>query len=184
MSVSNAMEAVLSKLRHELATVLPPEQIGFCSPAEVEDNISLGLFLYGVERDGRANVESFMADANMRIGPPLPVALHLLITSYLGKRSGLIEDYRLLEMVMAALSDGAKLTVRSLLQPSRYELPSILLAAVEPDEMSKIWQFPNVPYRLSLCYVVRPVLVPSQLVASVSRVGATDFDTAESEPNR
>jgi hypothetical protein len=179
MTVSNAMNAVLAKLRHDFAAVLQPDQIGFCSPAEVEDSINLGLFLYGIERDGMASTSSFMADANMRIGPPLPVALHLLITSYLGKRSGLVEDYRLLEMVMASLDDGAKLTMRSSLQPSRYELPSIILVAVEPDEMSKIWQFPNVPYRLSLCYTVRPVLVPSQIAAPVSRVGATDFGTNE-----
>jgi hypothetical protein len=182
MSVSIAMEGLLSRLRSDLRSLHDSEHIGVCSPAEVPDQIHLGLYLCRICRDGIARSNRFMAGDNLLVGEPLPLSLEILITAYTGRRSGLVEDYRLLDLVLASLHDGARIDYKSELQPDTYPLPHIRLLDTDADQMSKIWQFPNVPYRLSLCYELRPVYVPSDIAVEVTRVKSADIRTNDIEP--
>jgi hypothetical protein len=173
------MEGLLLRLRKDLVGLHGPEHIGICSPADVPDQIHLGLHLYQVRYDGMAQVGSFMKDERLLASAPLPLALDVLITAYTGRRSGLLEDYRLLDLVLASLHDGARIDYQSELQPSLQPLPHIHLLDVDPDQMSKLWQFPNVPYRLSLCYEMRPVYVPSNIAVVVARVKDTELRASD-----
>jgi hypothetical protein len=181
MSVSIAMEGLLLRLRTDLGVLHSPEHIDICSPAEVADQIHLGLYLYRVRRDGMAQASKFMADEKMLASAPLPLSLDVLITAYTGRRSGLAEDYRLLDLVLASLHDGARIDYRSEIQPDIHPLPHIHLVDADADQMSKIWQFPNVPYRLSLCYELRPVYVPSTIAVKITRVKGAEIHASDME---
>jgi hypothetical protein len=182
MSISFAMEGLLLRLRKDLGSLHSPEHIDICSPAEVPDQIHLGLYLYRVRRDGMAQADHFVADEKLLVSAPLPLSLDILITAYTSRRSGLAEDYRLLDLVLASLHDGARIDYNSEIQPDIHPLPHIHLVDADADQMSKIWQFPNAPYRLSLCYELRPVYVPSNIAVEIARVKGAEIRASDIDP--
>lgn len=178
--ISAATDAILSALKNWMPPLLQAGQIGFCSPDSAGDSYLLGLYPYSVLRDMRYQMTSPMRiDGNISQSAPLCVEFCFMVTSYAGKKSGLPDDFKLIERVLQLWPDSSALSLTTALQPSHIPAPRIELLTIDPDMASKIWQFPGVPYRLSLFYKCSPVAVPSQKQTVIARVGSVDYTAKE-----
>ena len=73
----------------------------------------------------------------------------------------LFHDYPILDKTL--LSDD-------LVNSGNHEL-KILLDEITIDDLNKIWSlFPNKPYRLSISYMITPLMIPSSIERAISRV--------------
>lgn len=178
--ISTATDTLLNTIKSWMPPLLQPGQIGFCSPADAGDEYLLGLYIYSVLRDMRYQMTSPMRmDNNISQSAPFCVEFCFMATSYAGKKSGLPDDYKVMERVLQLWPDLSVLSLTTALQPSYIPAPRIELLTVDPDMASKIWQFPGVPYRLSLFYKCSPVAIPSQKQTVTARIGSVDYTTKE-----
>jgi hypothetical protein len=87
----------------------------------------------------------------------------------------LLDDYKLLERVAQLWHDHGELPLITPAQPSQAVAPRFELLSPDADEISKIWQFPSVPYALSLFYRLGPVAIPSGVEITRAPVGDVDY---------
>jgi hypothetical protein len=168
-SVSNKMRNMLSEFLK-----IREEDILMDSPGELEPipDGGLSLFLYKLSENPSLKNRDFIQDryANpLRLrGPPLALDLFYLIIPFGNSESRQI----ILEKVMQLFHDfpilDKSLLSDDLVNSGNHEL-KILLNEITIDDLNKLWSlFPNKPYRLSISYMVTPLMIPS------SRI--TDFD--------
>ena len=180
MSIADASTAMLNLLKKEMPPMISPEQIGLCSPADAGDNFLLGLFIYGVARDNKFQMnKNITIDSNISQMPPVCVEISFMITPYIGKKSGLAEDYKLLDRVLQLWHDNAAIPYNSQLQPLYVPAPRVELLSPDTDTINKIWQFPGIAYRTSLFYKVAPIAVASTKQVVKSRVLDRELHTDE-----
>jgi hypothetical protein len=180
MSISMTMEAFINRLKISVPPLIPAEQVGLCTPADANENFMLGACIYSIGYDENLQITGGVRiDASTMQPPPFAVRMNVLVTSYIGKRSGLAEDYKLIERVMQAMGDDSKLPIMTLYQPGVAVAPRVSLVRTDSHEMSKIWQYPNDPYRLSLVYDIRPVVIPSTRFTHTEPVGDVDYGSGE-----
>jgi hypothetical protein len=101
--------------------------------------------------------------------PPLALDLLYLLTPYasdqpsahhaLGDAMRILHDNAILEG--PELSDSLRLAVDQL---------AIVLVPMEIEDLTRIWNALQSPYRLSVCYQIRILLVESQITVTPSRV--------------
>ncbi|MDR2356328.1 MAG: DUF4255 domain-containing protein [Clostridiales Family XIII bacterium] len=181
MSISIAADAIIRVLKAEMPPLVKAEQIGLCSPADAGDRFLLGVFIHAAARDTRTQAMGNMrVDASTSVKGPLITELHLIVTSYAGKKSGLLDDYKILERVAQLWHDHSELPMNTQVQPSRVVTPKFELQNPDADEISKIWQFPGVPYSLSLFYRLAPVAIPSGVQITKAPVGDVDYKAGDS----
>lgn len=171
MSVADVSAAILEVLKREMPPLIVPEQIGFCSPADAGDSFLLGLFLYNISRDNKFQMnKSITVDSGISQMPPVCVEASFIVTPYIGRKSGLADDYKLLDRVLQIWHDNAAIPFQSPLQPQYVASPRVELLSPDADAVSKIWQFPGVPYRASLFYKAAPIAIASAKQAVTPRV--------------
>jgi hypothetical protein len=112
--------------------------------------------------------------------PPLCMELCFMVTSYISKKSGLADDYKILERTAQIFGDTSELAYTSTLQPSVLPCPRIELLSLDVDTINKIWQFQGGAYILSLFYKCSPIAVPSLKFTPAARVGSVDYSTTDS----
>lgn len=174
--MSSAVDAIINLLRAGMPPLLKPEQIGLCLP-DNSDKYLLGAFVYAVTRDPKTvSGGSVRVDSSMTAKNPLCAELRVVITSYVGKKSGLADDYKLLERVMQIWHDRSELPVDTPFQPSHIVRPRMELLNLDADEISKIWQFSSAPYTLSLFYKLAPVVITSGGQHITAPVGSIGFN--------
>lgn len=179
--ISDAADAVVKVLKARMPPLLKPEQIGLCTP-DSTDKYALGVFAYAITRDPKAQMNGrIRVDASASVKAPLVAEVRLAITSYAGKKSGLADDYKLLERVMQLWHDYGELPVKNALQPSLVAAPRMRLLDLDADEISKIWQFPGTSYTLSLFYSLSPVAIPSHIRTTAAAVSSIDYTGDENE---
>ncbi|MDR1668768.1 MAG: DUF4255 domain-containing protein [Oscillospiraceae bacterium] len=176
--VTDVMRAVLGLLRDSLPPLLQPGQIGFRSPADADETCLLGLFPYRLVKDIRYQLSDSLRVDGGKEAPPLCACVHLMVTSYAGKKSGLEDDYKVLERVMQLWSDVCEVPFTGAMQPSVVPPPRLELLSHDEDTVSKIWQFSGTPYRLSLFYQCAPIALPSLRFKSVPRIGEARYEAA------
>jgi hypothetical protein len=101
--------------------------------------------------------------------PPLALDLLYLLTPFasdqpsahhaLGDAMRILHDHAILEG--PELSDSLRLTVEQL---------AVVLVPMQIEDLTRVWNALQSPYRLSVCYQVRIVLVESQITVTPSRV--------------
>lgn len=173
--LSDVTDALINTLRAGMPPLLQPGQIGLRSPAETSEGCLLGLHPYSLHKDTR-----FQMTGGLRVdggiqSPPFCAELHFFVTSYAGKKSGLTEDYKILERVMQIWPDISELFISNALQPAYVPVPRIEFLSLDADAVSKIWNFSSEPYRLSLFYKCAPVVIPSLVHTPTARVGGVDY---------
>jgi Pvc16 N-terminal domain len=154
------------------------EDILMDSPGELEPipDTGLSLFLYKLSENPPLKNQDFVQDryANpVRFrNPPLALDLFYLIIPFGNSESRQI----LLEKVMQLFHDfpilDKSLLSDDLVNSGNHEL-KILLNEITIDDLNKIWSlFPNKSYRLSISYMVTPLMIPSSRVTerAISRV--------------
>lgn len=155
------------------------DHIGLCSPDNHGD-IRLGIYLYDVSENEEMVVPG-MVDTGVRTQtyPSSYLTLGYMITAY--SESDLkfraAEEQRILGRVVQTLRDNsvfAEGTLEGSQVPVRIELQRI-----KSYEKLRLWNFPNVPYKLSLFYRVYPVEIRSARTREITRVREVEFAVRE-----
>jgi uncharacterized protein DUF4255 len=175
---SSLIFSVSNKLRNMLSEFLKirEEDILMDSPGELEPipDDGLSLFLYKLSENPSLKNQDFVQDRyvnSVRLrNPPLALDLFYLIIPFgnsetrqiiLEKVMQLFYDYPILDKSL--LSDD-------LVNSGNHEL-KILFNEITIDDLNKIWSlFPNKPYRLSISYMITPLMIPSSIERAISRV--------------
>jgi hypothetical protein len=162
--IVDAGAALLGLLREHMCPepVESQEHIDLCHPADATD-ISLGVYLYDIQENGE-NRQTDMISAgltHLRF-PPLSLNLHYLLTAY-------VSPHILMPRAMQVLYDHAVLN----LFPE--ETLYIHLLNISAKEKLRLWHFPNIPYRLSMCYSLGPVFLESARLVQTPRVLSSEF---------
>ncbi len=146
-----------------------PELIELCSPAETGD-FRLTLYLYSVKENGEFRNSGLVRNSE------LSLSLFYLMTAYSAAeiKSRAYEENYMLGKAMQVMDNHGIVKGSALLGTlaENAETVKINFHPLSTDEMSKLWIFPNVPYKLSVAYMVGPVTLDSTagLGNGVSRV--------------
>jgi hypothetical protein len=138
-------------------------QISLESPYDLRENdaVRLSIYLYRVVEDPHLkNQFPVRGNGDRFRKPPLTLDLCYLVTPLVGPPR---EQQIVLGKVMQVLYDRAILQGSDLvgsLTDSTEEL-RVILNPVTLEETTRVWQALEMSYRLSVCYVVRVVLVDS-----------------------
>lgn len=154
-AIADAGASIIELLRDTMTPepIPSPDMIGLCSPSETGD-LQLGLYLYGIKES-----REYRNDG----GPVLALNLFYLLTAYSNadiQQRSYDENY-ILGAAMQVLRENSQID-NAYLQGSlgqSNESINIQLYYLAPDEMQKIWIFPNTPYRTSVGYMVYPVII-------------------------
>lgn len=167
--------------------IVNADAIGLCSPAEKE-NVSLGLYLYDIkESDSVRAVGMQSAGISRQKFPPMYLDLYYMLTAYSMSDSKFraSEEQRILGRAMQLFRDHPTISLDTLSfenTPAGDAVKLELLAMDTADKM-KLWNLPNMAYRLSLFYKVSPVPLDSTRSAAMRRVTELDFSVEEADAN-
>lgn len=140
--------------------------IVFESPAEIEPSTSakLSVFLYQItENVHLRNLPPVITDNRMH-DPPMVVDLHYMFTPYATSRE---TELIILERVLQIMHDHSVLEGEILQGQLREGEDNQAIKAVTCqlsfDEVNKFWErFPNKPFKLSVSYLLSPVVIASE----------------------
>lgn len=174
--------ASIVKLLREQMTPEPisqPEMIGLASPADKGD-LFLSLYLYNIRDNGENRQTRMIARGTNAIQhPPMAVDLYYWLTAYstaeLSSRA--LDEHRILGRAMQVLYDHSVLRGSSVVGTlaDQNEEVRIVLDTLNGDQLTRMWNFADVPYQLSVGYVVGPVNIDSTRVKTTKRVLERDF---------
>ncbi|HEY0606869.1 MAG TPA: DUF4255 domain-containing protein [Herpetosiphonaceae bacterium] len=179
-------DTLWSAFQQENSTIITnAQQIAFTNPKETARNSSqrLSLWLYRVTEDEflknqpmeRVNVQRTNgrdSDAE-RVDRTAPLALNLfyLLTpmASLSNPSEVESDLLVLGRALQALYDNAIIPLHTPSETIVEEL-RVILCRLSLDELTKVWEALQEPYRLSVCYQVRVTRIDSTRQRGARRV--------------
>jgi hypothetical protein len=147
-------------------------RISLESPAQLENDnsVRLSMYLYRiVENPYLKNRFPLVGNGGSQRKPPLTLDLYYLLTPLVGTPK---EQQIVLGKAMQALYDRAILESPDLegsLGESGEEI-RVILNSVSLEELTRVWQALEIPYRLSVCYTARVAIVDSDQETFVSPV--------------
>lgn len=186
--ISDVGNAIVKLLRDNMVPEVIPnaDAIGLCSPSDKGDLV-LGLYLYDVKESEEVFSSGMrMSGQNEQRYPSKYMNLFFMLTAYsmsdikfraseeqriLGKAIQVLMDHSILDAKQLGLANGA----------DSYPI-KIEMLRLENDEKMKLWNMPNVPYKLSLYYKVSPIEIESTKVKVVHRVTEVDMEVIEKKP--
>jgi hypothetical protein len=159
--IQNETEADLKKVINN------PDNISLESPADLENNndgvAKLSVYLYGVVEDAHSKNEPDVAGNGLRLRKsPLALDLFYLVTPRLDAAR---DHHIVLGKVLQVFYDRCELSSAGLLENTDAQV-RIILNPVTLEETTRIWQAMEMSYRLSICYLVRVVLIDSLVESS------------------
>jgi hypothetical protein len=140
------------------------------SPRQMQDASALGisLYLYRMTRDpDLLNRPCVRVAGNKTLRQPIPVGLHYLATPI---RNNSEDEHVLLGRVMQVFNDFSTLRapdLKDVLQGTSEEL-RVTMETLTTEELTRIWTSLEVPYRLSVSYLVQVVTIDSDQDAAVT----------------
>ena len=179
--IADVGNSIVSLLREKMVPepISQPEYIGLASPSDKGDYM-LTLFLYHIEESGDFRNNVVEADrAGVLRYPPMSINLSYLITAHSTSElsSRALDEQRILGKAMQVLFDNSILRggdLKGTLQENNEEI-KIVVDNVPFDVLIKSWNFPSMPYKLSLSYTVGPVYIDSTRIKATKKV--LEFDT-------
>lgn len=187
--ISDAGSALIRLLREGMVPDVIPnaDAIGLCSPSDKGDFV-LGLYLYDIRESEEVFESSMcMSGQNEMRYPSKYLNLFYMLTAYsmsdikfrsaeehriLGRAIQVLQDHPVLDDMLYENSAGA----------DRYPV-RVEQQRLDNDEKMKLWNMPNVPYKLSMYYKVSPIELSSARTRQVHRVRRVDMDFVEIERN-
>ena len=151
--ISDVGAALLALLPDDVrVSTVPPDQLPHRA---AEPGGRLNLFLYQVLESAPTRAATPPTRVTLRpTAPPLALDLHYLLTAA-GPNPGDAEGA--LERAMQALHASPVLTIQA---DGQHSVPArVLLRTLPWQEMAAVWTALGTPYRLSVVYVVGPVLI-------------------------
>jgi len=174
--IADIGNAIIQLLRDHLvpSIIINTEHIGLCNPSDRGD-ITLCVNLFDIRENKDIVVTDMQPVGEKQLKyPSTYYDLYYMITSFSTSdiKFRAAEDQKILGKVLQVLKDHPTFTAEQLgseIANTRY-VPKIELLQLEHDEKMKLWNMPNMPYRLSLFYKVYPVEIESERVKDVARV--------------
>lgn len=160
----------------ELAAIIASDQqlsleppAKFLKDTEVQQD-TLSLYLYQIEENGEMKNQPprLVAGKSLRVAP-LSLNLFYLVTPLTGSA---VKDQKLLGKVMQTFYDQAMLagpTLQGSLKDTDTEL-RLLLNPMSLEDLTKLWNSWQRPYRLSVSYEIKVVFIASQRFRTVTPV--------------
>lgn len=183
--ISDIGNMLINLLRDQLVpeVITNADGIGLCSPDEKGD-FSLCIYLYDI-KESEEVVSSGMINDGIK-GQRYPSAyinLFYMITAYSNSdiKFRAVEEQKILGKVIQTFWDYSYIT-NKMIQDRRTDSISkvrIELQQIEQYEKIRLWNFPNVPYKLSLFYKVFPAEIPSSKKREVTRIVDVNFISEE-----
>jgi hypothetical protein len=180
-----------------LAVVRSPEAIVFKNPTETARDSAnrLSLWLYQVAEDeftknqpaqrlspGATNGQAADGKTYQLHFPPLALNLYYLMTPFAPSSEA---DQMLLGKTMQVMYDNAIVLLQDKANQVFEEL-RIILCRLSIEELTRIWEALQEPYRLSVCYKVRVARVSSvrtaqgvRVITHLNRLGMPPFIAPE-----
>lgn len=185
--IAEVSQAILSLLRTEMSPeiIKKYEQIALCAPSKQED-VKVGIHLYDIQEYGEFAQRTMIQKSSGELQfPPQALTLFYLVTVYSSadRLSKAIDEQRIMGKVMQVLADNPRIEGQWLngsLAESE-ESFEILRDNMKYEDKIKLWQFPNIPYQLSMVYKVQPVKLESTRIKSVKRVQEMDISLEPKE---
>ncbi len=185
--IADVEEAIIRLLREGLVPAIIPnsEGIGVCSPSDKGD-VSLGIYLYDIRRNPSVRSERVSTGTDSFRSPSLFLDLYFMITAYSSGdiRFRSLEEAKILGRTLQILEGTSVFRGNLFGKPFsdlQYE-PRMELLEPELEEKNRIWNMPNVPYRLSLFYKVYPIELISEKITKITRVRQTDITLGQIHP--
>lgn len=149
-----------------------PEFIGLSSPADRGD-LNLALFLFNISENGDQRQTQMInrGDQQMQY-PPMTVDLSFLLTAYSTAelKSRALDEQRMLGRAMQVMYDHSILRNPHLQGTLAENNEELRIVMSEPSLDVMINFFPDMPYKLSVAYVVGPVHIDSTRLKTTKRV--------------
>jgi uncharacterized protein DUF4255 len=140
------------------------DRISLESPADLESNnsVRLSMYLYRIlENPYMKNRFPVEGSGGKIRKPPLALDLYYLLTPLVGTPR---EQQIVLGKTMQVLYDHAILKgpdMSGTLETGDEEI-RLILNPVSLEELTRVWQALEIPYRLSVCYIARVIIVDSE----------------------
>lgn len=185
--ISDVGNGIVKLLRSQMVPeiILNSDAIGLCSPDDRGD-MTLGIHLYDVkESDEVAGNGPRMRPVgeNAQRYPSVFLTLFYMITVYSSSdiKFRASEEHRILGKTIQTLSDHSTLGTEWIGEEAGLgNLPiRIEMMRIDNEEKMKMWNTPNLPYKLSVYYKVYPVEIESLKTKDISRVVDVDLTVRE-----
>lgn len=174
--IADTAQSLVQLLREEMEEdlIAQPEQIGLGHPADQAD-LRLSLYIYNVRESGEFRHTQMVSRGTDQIQhPPITLELLFLLTAKSNAEVAYraIDEAQILGRAMQILYDHSIIRGSRLVGTlaERNEEVRIKLDNIPRDIMGRIWNFPNIPYRLSVGYSVGPVYIDSTRIKTTKRV--------------
>jgi hypothetical protein len=176
MSASTVIGDITETLRQLLQSQQQPQglfTVSLASPADVTINAlqpQMNVYLFRLVENAYAKNQVRQAVGRDTLAkPPLALNLYYVLTPFAADQ---IDEHRVLGETMRIFYDHAIVAaplLRGDLELSTEEF-KIDLCPFTLEELTRIWHAVNRPYRLSICYEVRIILVDSSIEQPSQRV--------------
>ncbi|MDR1772060.1 MAG: DUF4255 domain-containing protein [Hungatella sp.] len=188
--ISDVGNGIVKLLRRHMVPemIASSDAIGLCSPEDKGD-LSLGVYLYDVkESEEMMGLRKQSTSENAMKAPSQYLNLYYMITAYSSSdiKFRASEEHRILGRTIQVLWDNGVLGTEYLNETGgNMEYPiRIEMLRLDNEEKIKLWNTPNLPYKLSLYYKVYPVEIESLKVKTIRRVVEADFAVDEKNGNK
>jgi len=148
-----------------------PDGVGLAHPGDKGD-MNLSLYLYEAKENADYRSNDLIDQGEALRYPPVAVDLSYLITAHSASDvlSRAIDEQRILGKTMQVLHDHSVLKEDDLVGSLAGSGGTFRVAKEELPLDTVISLFPNMPYKLSLCYKIGPVFIDSTRTKSAARV--------------
>lgn len=144
-------------------------EIVFSNPTETarQDSNQLSIWLYQITEDEFVKNQMMLRGntPDQQRFPPLALNLFYLITPFAGGDA----DHLILGKSMQVFYDNALMTLRNDAMEISEEL-RLIFCRLTLEELTRIWESLQEPYRLSVCYQVRVTTIESERTPGAGRV--------------
>ena len=179
--VSDVGEALVRLLREGMVPdIIPnPEGIGVCHPSDKGD-VNLGIWLYDVRRNPDIDTTERIAVGNDKLrSPSIFLDLYYMVTAYSMSdiKFRTLEEAKIIGRTIQLIEGNPILKPELYGKPFseiRY-VPRIEMLDLDHEEKHRIWNIPDMPYKLSVFYKVYPIEIQSERITNITRVSETEF---------
>jgi len=168
---------IVAEVTETLTGLLSGLTVTLDSPVDLKSDTGsyskLNLYLYQVlENPFTKNQPAYAADERTHVPPPLTLRLYYLVTPY---ASDPLSAHKVLGHAMRIFYDNTIITGERLTEPLRLATDklSIVLIPTKLEDLTRIWNALQTPYRLSVCYEVRVVPIESARAEEIPRAVET-----------
>lgn len=179
--IADVSRAIIGIMQKALVPdiVASNDSIGLCSPADRND-VLLGLFLYDIiESDELRRSTTRTNTISDRLNyPPIYLNLYYMITPYFtgNVKYRMLSEQEALGRLIQQFHDYPLIPADEVAQENENVIDlRVEMLRLDNEEKSKIWTFPNEPYRTSLFYKVSPVVINSSRYRDITRVSEADI---------